>query len=102
MSILYANCRAPYRSIASTVGISANVVKIRINKMVVKGTIQSFIVMVNPAIFGYEKQCFLTVRNIDKIVTIEEGYIFNQLSLLGDIRSERSALEKLALERSAL
>jgi DNA-binding Lrp family transcriptional regulator len=24
MSLLYANCRTPYRSIASTVGISAN------------------------------------------------------------------------------
>ena len=54
--------------------------------MVSKRIIQNFIVMVNPAIFGYEKQCFLTVRNIDKIVTKEEGYIFNQLSLLGDIR----------------
>ena len=87
MSILYANCRAPYRSIASTVGISANAVKTRVNKMVSKGIIQKFIVMVNPAIFGYEKQCFLIVRNIDKIITKEEeGYIFNQLSLLGDVR----------------
>jgi DNA-binding Lrp family transcriptional regulator len=86
MSLLYANCRTPYRSIASTVGISANAVKTRVNKMVSKGIIQSFIVMVNPAIFGYEKQCFLTVRNIDKIVTKEEEYIFNQVSLLGDIR----------------
>ena len=54
--------------------------------MVSKGIIQNFIVMVNPAVFGYEKQCFLTVRNIDKIVKKEEGYIFNQLSLLGDVR----------------
>jgi DNA-binding Lrp family transcriptional regulator len=85
MSLLYANCRTPYRSIASTVGISANAVKTRVNKMVSKGIIQKFIVMVNPAIFGYEKQCFLIVRNIDKI-TKEEGYIFNQLNLLGDVR----------------
>jgi hypothetical protein len=54
--------------------------------MMAKGIIQNFIVMVNPAIFAYEKQCFLTARNIDKIVTKEEGYVFNQLNLLGDIR----------------
>jgi DNA-binding Lrp family transcriptional regulator len=86
MILLYVNCRTPYRSIASAVGISANAVKTRVNKMVSKGIIQKFIVMVNPAIFGYEKQCFLIVRNIDKIVTKEEGYIFNQLNLLGDLR----------------
>jgi DNA-binding Lrp family transcriptional regulator len=86
MSLLYANCRTPYRTIASTVGISANAVKTRVNKMISKGIIQKFIVMVNPAIFGYGKQCFLIVRNIDKIIAKEEGYIFNQLSLLGDVR----------------
>jgi DNA-binding Lrp family transcriptional regulator len=86
MSLLYADCRTPYRSIASSVGISANAVKTRVKKMVSKGIIQKFIVMVNPAIFGYEKQCFLIVRNIDKIITEEEGYIFNQLNLLGDVQ----------------
>jgi DNA-binding Lrp family transcriptional regulator len=86
ISLLYANCRTPYRTIASSLGISANAVKTRVKKMVAKGIIQNFIVIVNPAIFGYEKQCFLTVRNIDKIVTKEEGYIFDQLNLLGDIR----------------
>jgi DNA-binding Lrp family transcriptional regulator len=66
MSSLYANCRTPYRTIASTLGISANAVKTRVNKMVPKGIIQKFVVMVNPAIFGYEKHCFLIVRNIRK------------------------------------
>jgi DNA-binding Lrp family transcriptional regulator len=86
MSLLHANCRTPYRTIASTVGISANAVKTRVNKMVSKGIIQKFVVIVNPAIFGYEKHCFLIVRNIDKIINKEEGYIFNQLNLLGDVR----------------
>ena len=86
MSLLYANCRTPYRTIASTVGISANALKTRVKKMVAKGIIQKFVVMVNPAIFGYEKQCFMIVRNIDKIITKEEGYIFNQLNLLGDVQ----------------
>jgi DNA-binding Lrp family transcriptional regulator len=49
------------------VGISANTVKTRVKKMIAKGIVQKFVVMVNPAIFGYEKQCFLIVRNIDKI-----------------------------------
>jgi len=53
--------------------------------MVVKGIIQKFVVMANPAIFGYEKQRFLIARNIDKIVTKEKDYVFNQLNLLGDI-----------------
>jgi DNA-binding Lrp family transcriptional regulator len=41
--------------------------------------------MVNPAIFGYEKQCFLVIRNIDKIITKEKDYVFDQLNLLGDV-----------------
>ena len=85
MSLLYANCRTPYRTIASTVGISANAVKTRVKKMTAKGIIQKFIVEVNPAIFGYEKQCLLVVRNIDKIITKEKDYVFNQLNLLGDV-----------------
>jgi DNA-binding Lrp family transcriptional regulator len=83
LSLLYANCRTPYRTIASAVGISGNAVKTRVKKMIGKGIIKKFIVMVNPAIFGYEKQCFLVVRNIDKIITKEKDYVFNQLNLLG-------------------
>ena len=85
LSLLYANCRTPYRTIASTVGISANAVKTRVKKMTAKGIIQKFMVEVNPAIFGYEKQCFLVVWNSDKIITKEKDYVFNQLNLLGDI-----------------
>ncbi|MGB6533249.1 MAG: winged helix-turn-helix transcriptional regulator [Candidatus Nitrosopolaris sp.] len=76
LSLLYVNCRTPYRTIASTVGISANAVKTRVKKMIAKGIIKKFIVMVNPAIFGYEKQCFLVIRNIDKIITKEKDYVY--------------------------
>ena len=91
MRLLSANCRAPYRTIASTVGISTNAVKTRVKKMLAKGTIQKFVVVVNAAIFGYEKQCIFIVRNVDKIISEQEeeeedGYIFNQLNLLGDVR----------------
>jgi DNA-binding Lrp family transcriptional regulator len=37
ISLLSANCRAPYRTIASTVGISTNAVKTRVKKMLAKG-----------------------------------------------------------------
>jgi DNA-binding Lrp family transcriptional regulator len=90
MRLLSANCRAPYRNIASTVGISTNAAKTRVKKMLAKGVIQKFIVVVNAAIFGYEKECILILRNVDKINREqegqEEGYIFNQLNLLGDVR----------------
>ncbi len=33
----------------------------------------------------YEKQCFLVLRNIDKIITKEKDYVFNQLNLLDDV-----------------
>jgi DNA-binding Lrp family transcriptional regulator len=55
------DCRASYRNIASSVGLTPNAIKERINTMVCNGVIQSFIVNVNPALFGYQKECFLTV-----------------------------------------
>jgi DNA-binding Lrp family transcriptional regulator len=69
--------------IASTVGISTNAAKVRINKMISNGVIQSFRVLVNPIIFGYEKECYLRVKNIDK--TIKEEDLFKKISLLEDI-----------------
>lgn len=99
MIILSANCRSPFRAIASTLGISTNAVKVRVKNLLNKGIIQRFITIVNPAIFGYEKQCLLILRNSDKIVAehnkqqqqqeqaeqAKEEYIFNHLSLFGDI-----------------
>jgi DNA-binding Lrp family transcriptional regulator len=45
--------------------------------------IQSFVVRVNPVIFGYEKECILTMRRINK--KIKEDDILNRLNLLGDV-----------------
>ena len=39
--------RTPYMDIASTVGISTNAAKVRINKMISNGVIQSFRVLVS-------------------------------------------------------
>jgi DNA-binding Lrp family transcriptional regulator len=57
--ITYRGCRASYRDIYSIVGITPNAIKERINMMVCNGIIQSFIGNINPALFEYEKECFL-------------------------------------------
>jgi DNA-binding Lrp family transcriptional regulator len=83
------DCRASYRDISSIVGITPNAVKERINMMICNGIIQSFRVNVNPVLFGYEKECFLTVKHFYKKTTrttISEDDIIKQLNLLGDVK----------------
>ena len=86
--------RTPYKNIASAVGITPSAAKKRINKMVLNSVIHNFVVVVNPVIWGYEKLCFLIVRNIDK--TIKEQDLFNRISLLGDIFLSVKPLERAA------
>ncbi|HZA07561.1 MAG TPA: winged helix-turn-helix transcriptional regulator [Nitrososphaeraceae archaeon] len=81
--LLARDCRTPYRNISSIVGITTNAVKERIGKMVSSGIIQKFVVLVNPIIFGYEKECILILRHIDKI--IKEKDILSRINLLGDV-----------------
>ncbi|MDQ3868817.1 MAG: AsnC family transcriptional regulator [Thermoproteota archaeon] len=52
------DCRTPYRNIASTVGITPNAVKERINKMTSNGIIQNFVVRVNPVFSDMKKNVF--------------------------------------------
>jgi len=61
--LLARDCRAPYRNISSIVGITTNAVKERIGRMVSNGIIQKFVVT-----FGYEKECILIIRHIDKTI----------------------------------
>ena len=75
--------RSPYKDIASTVGISLNATKDRINRMVSNGAIEMFAVRINPVIFVYEKECILTLIDIGK--TIKEQEILNMVSLVGDV-----------------
>ena len=51
--------------------------------MISNGVIQGFRVLVNPAIFGYDKVLILIAKDIDKI--IEEQDLFKKVSLLGEI-----------------
>ncbi|HEY6536831.1 MAG TPA: winged helix-turn-helix transcriptional regulator [Candidatus Nitrosocosmicus sp.] len=90
MKLLSTNCRSSYRTMSSIVRISTNAVKTRVKYLLDKGIIQKFNVVINPAIFGYEKQCFLIVRDLDKLIMKEEkveNYIFHRLNLLGDVLS---------------
>jgi DNA-binding Lrp family transcriptional regulator len=89
--LLARDSRIPYRNLASIVGICANAVKERLNKMKTQQIIQNFVTRVNPAIFGYQKQCFLTVRYIGK--TIKEEDILRQMNLLGDVMIYAKQLE---------
>ena len=66
--------RTSYKNIASAVGITPSAAKKRINKMISNGVIRSFAVVVNPVIFGYEKECILILKSICK--TINEQEIF--------------------------
>ena len=88
--LLSRDSRRSYKDISSTVGITPNAVKERINAMVCNGTIQSFIVNVNPVLFGYEKECILMLKHF-KITTtpttkIISDHIIKQLNLIGEVR----------------
>ena len=92
------DCRASYRNIASVVDLTPNAIKERINTMVCNGIIQSFIVNVNPALFGYERECFMTVKHFyKKTTTISEDDIVKQLNLLGDVRVYAELLQGSAI-----
>ena len=83
ISLLSMNCRVSYRNISLTVGLTPNAVKSRVNKLISSGIIKDFIVRVNPAIFGYEKEYSLTIRNIGKMD--KEDSVINKLNLLGEV-----------------
>jgi len=86
--------RTSYKNIASAVGITPSAAKKRINKMISNGVIRGFAVVINPVIFGYEKECILIIKNIGK--TINEQDIFKKVSLLGDVFLDFKQLEQAA------
>ena len=94
MKLLSRDSRTPYRNIASAVGITPSAAKKRINKMISNGLIRSFAVVINPIIFGYEKECILIIKNIGN--TINEQDIFKKVSLLGDVFLDFKQLEQAA------
>ena len=95
IKILARDSRTSYSNIASAVGISTNATKVRINKMISCRLIQKFGLLINPIIFGYEKECILIIKDIDKMT--KEQDLFNKVSLLGDIFIYFKQLEGAAL-----
>ncbi len=91
MKLLSRDSRTPYKRIASAVGIMPSAVKDRVNKMVSNGAIRSFVLFVNPVILGYEKECILILRDVDK--TIKEQDLLNKVNLLGDVLAYILSLE---------
>lgn len=75
--------RDPYRNIASIVGTVPNAVKQRINKMISNEIILRFVLRINPALLGYEKECILIVKDNHK--TVKEQEIINKINLIGEI-----------------
>jgi len=94
MKLLSRDSRTPYRNIASAVGIMPSAAKERINKMVFNGAIRSFVLFVNPVVLGYEKECILILRYVEK--TIKEQDILKKVSLLGDVLVYTLSLEGTA------
>lgn len=62
--------------------------------MISNGAIERLEVRINPVIFGYERECILTLRNINK--TIKEQEIINRVSLVGDVKVYVEHLEGTA------
>jgi DNA-binding Lrp family transcriptional regulator len=93
--LLSRDSRISFRSIASTVGISLNAVRARINKMMANHIIQGFTVRVDPLILGYDRECYLTIRypsahvstsiNTNTNTLIKEEDVIKRLSLLGEV-----------------
>ena len=85
ISSLTKDCRVPFRNMASKVGITPNAIKERIDKMISHQIIQNFVINVNPVIFGYEKECFLTIQKYRQKSNQRRCDILNGLNLLGDV-----------------
>ena len=77
ISLLSRDCRISYRNMASIVNLTPNAVKARANKMISKGIIKNFIVRANPALFGYEIECSITIQNVGR--KMKEEHIVDKL-----------------------
>ena len=68
------------------------------------GVIQCFVVRVNPVLLGYAKECYLTIKYIDKEISEED--IVKKLNLVGDVQvyakqMGRSSMCALAVKSGA-
>ncbi len=87
LRILIYDCRASYRKIGVSVGLTTNSIKTRINKFVSSGIIRQFSLSINLSIFGYSSIYYVFIK---KCKTIEN--IINHLNALGKIILEISGI----------
>jgi DNA-binding Lrp family transcriptional regulator len=76
------DCRTPYSSIGSQIGLTSKSVKARVKKMVGSRVIEKFVVRVNPAAFGYRTAIVLirTSNGIPKDDVIQRVKEFGDLA----------------------
>src|SRR5919198_317643 len=82
LATLGRDCRTSYRSVGSLVGITSKSVKSRVKSMVGRGIIEKFLVIVNPAGFGYRTAHILVKTNnaITKDDVVERVKQFGDLA----------------------
>ncbi len=81
LATLSSDCRIPYSSIASLVGMTSKSVKARIKKMVRSGVLEKFIVRVNPAGFGY-RTAPIEIRTNNRITKDD---VIRRVKQIGDL-----------------
>lgn len=85
---LQKNSRSPYRSIGNTLSISANTVRIRIDRMLQEGVIERFVLEVNPTRFNYTMVYLLIPGH-------EKNYSDDIINLIGEILFHASCIGQL-------
>jgi Lrp/AsnC family leucine-responsive transcriptional regulator len=98
IKLLSINSRISFKKISSLVYITPNAVKSRITKMISQNIIQTYVVRVNPIIFGYEKECFLAIRS----KSTNERDLLTRLNLLGEVLVYAKQLEGASIFALAL
>jgi len=81
LATLSRDCRTPYSSIGSLVGLTSKSVKARVKKMVRSGVLDKFIVRVNPAGFGYRTAPIL-IRTNNRIT---KDAVIRRVKQIGDL-----------------
>jgi DNA-binding Lrp family transcriptional regulator len=81
LTTLSRDCRTPYSSIGSLVGLTSKTVKARVKKMVHSGVLDKFIVRVNPAGFGY-RIAPIEIRTNNRITKDE---VIGRVKQFGDL-----------------
>jgi len=81
LATLSRDCRTPYSSIGSLVGLTSKSVKARVKKMVRSGVLDKFIIRVNPAGFGYRTAPIL-IRTNNRIT---KDAVIRRVKQIGDL-----------------